>query len=425
MQVQIVSDLHLELERPRKQTYQYELPVNAPNLVLLGNIGLTVDEKLFVWLKTQLTRFRTVFYVSGNKGTSSLVSRLGALIDRLFAWSAEQWGSSVVSKLAFSKAHLPPKLTSLAHLSPPIHTTIHLQIESAERLRAFARHANQIDDPSSGTFVYLNRNRHDVDHTLTILGCTLWTQLDWAQIEGSITTNSMNPNLNIVPNSIPVVLNPSLNAVPNSSPPSFFDASVPKILEDPTLLRSLHDFRRISSFTPATYATLHMQDLRWLNATIAEIGRMEPHRKIVVFTHFAPTIEGAVDPRMCLNEGTGMVVQGSGDSKWGFGAGASYGLGLGAGYGPGGMGAAAAASANVGSRALSANATELTGELCWKSGKVKLWAFGHTLWCADFEREEVRVATNQRGLWEECKGYDPGKVVELPAEEREWNGKER
>ncbi|EIM91660.1 uncharacterized protein STEHIDRAFT_153283 [Stereum hirsutum FP-91666 SS1] len=121
MQVQIVSDLHLELDRPRKGAYQYELPVKAPNLVLIGNTGCTVDEKLFVWLKAQLTKFRLIFYVSGNK---------------------EQWGSSV--------------------------------IESTERLRAFARYVNQ--DDASGTFVYLNRNRYDVDHTLTILGCTLWSQ---------------------------------------------------------------------------------------------------------------------------------------------------------------------------------------------------------------------------------------------------------
>lgn len=76
MQVQIVSDLHLELERPRKGAYQYELPVKAPNLVLIGNTGCTVDEKLFVWLKAQLTKFRLIFYVSGNKGAFSSLSRV-------------------------------------------------------------------------------------------------------------------------------------------------------------------------------------------------------------------------------------------------------------------------------------------------------------------------------------------------------------
>lgn len=67
MQVQIASDLYLELERPRKNPSQYELPMKAPNVVLNGDTGWTVNEKLFVWLKALLTKFRIVFCVSGNK----------------------------------------------------------------------------------------------------------------------------------------------------------------------------------------------------------------------------------------------------------------------------------------------------------------------------------------------------------------------
>lgn len=61
----------------------------------------------------------------------------------------------------------------------------------------------------------------------------------------------------------------------------------------------------------------------------------------------------------------------------------------------------------------SAFATELTDEAFWGGGKIKLWAFGHTHWCCDFERKGVRVYANQRGYGEGREEYDPGKVVHL------------
>lgn len=109
---------------------------------------------------------------------------------------------------------------------------------------------------------------------------------------------------------------------------------------------------------------------------------MEPHRRIVVLTHYAPTVQGTIDPRV--------------------------------------------AEGHTSARLVSASATELTGEQCWRSGKVKVWAFGHTCWCADFERLGVRVLANQRGFGEhECVGFEPGKVVELPADDKETNSRER
>lgn len=65
-QIQIISDLHLEIERPNAQLYIYEFPVCAPNLALLGDIGWTRDERLFQWLEVQLSRFKRVFMVAGN-----------------------------------------------------------------------------------------------------------------------------------------------------------------------------------------------------------------------------------------------------------------------------------------------------------------------------------------------------------------------
>lgn len=72
MQIQIVSDLHLEIERlcaPRGQEfYFYSIPVQCEHLALLGDIGCTVHDQLFAWLRVQLKSFKTVFFLAGNHG---------------------------------------------------------------------------------------------------------------------------------------------------------------------------------------------------------------------------------------------------------------------------------------------------------------------------------------------------------------------
>ncbi|KAI0061045.1 Ser/Thr protein phosphatase protein [Artomyces pyxidatus] len=196
MQIQILSDVHLEIERqgspPGREFYHYEIPVRAEHLALLGDIGWTVEDRLFEWLEAQLTRFKTVFFVSGNH---------------------EPYRSSIQ--------------------------------ESSSRLTTFATKVNS--DPSVGTFVYLNRTRYDISPTLTILGCTLWSALNPADLD--------------------------------------------------ILSWSLTDFRRIYAFDPAAYSALHAADLAWLNTTVTAIARDEPGREIVVFTHHAPTRAGTGDPK--------------------------------------------------------------------------------------------------------------------------------
>lgn len=128
---------------------------------------------------------------------------------------------------------------------------------------------------------------------------------------------------------------------------------------------SLTDFKRIESFNPETFSSLHEKDLVWLNETVSSIASDERDREIVIFTHHAPTKDGTGHPK--------------------FDNGITN----------------------------SAFATELTNEPCWTSGKVKLWAFGHTHWCCDFVRNGVRVYSNQRGYNEGGELYDPGKIVEL------------
>ncbi|GBE87486.1 Ser/Thr protein phosphatase protein [Sparassis latifolia] len=196
MRIQILSDIHLEMERPGsapgQEFYHYDIPVCAEHLALLGDIGWTVDERLFEWLRAQLRLFKTIYYVAGNH---------------------EPYRSSID--------------------------------ESNQRLSAFAQECEA--DPTLGDFIFLNRTRHDVSPTLTILGCTLWSALNPGDLD--------------------------------------------------ILSWSLTDFRRITSFDPEKYVALHTAELAWLSATVAAIALDEPERAIVVFTHHAPTIEGTGDPK--------------------------------------------------------------------------------------------------------------------------------
>ncbi|KAF4453326.1 hypothetical protein F53441_3989 [Fusarium austroafricanum] len=62
--VQIMSDLHLELNR---QYATFDFPVKAPLLVLGGDIGRLVDYDMFLpFLARQTARFEKVFLVLGN-----------------------------------------------------------------------------------------------------------------------------------------------------------------------------------------------------------------------------------------------------------------------------------------------------------------------------------------------------------------------
>ncbi|KZT11876.1 Ser/Thr protein phosphatase protein [Laetiporus sulphureus 93-53] len=266
MQIQVLSDLHLEVERvgaPRgEEFYTYDIPVCAEHLALLGDIGWTIQDELFDWLKIQLKLFKTVFFLSGNH--------------------------------------------------EPYRSTI---AESEARLKAFAAEV-KADVSVPGKFVYLNRTRYDVSPTLTILGCTLWTALNPEELD--------------------------------------------------ILSWALTDFRRIDGFDPSAFTAQHQGDLAWLNATVQEIASSDPERKIIVFTHHAPTISGTSDPKF---EGQPMS---------------------------------------------SAFSTELTGEVCWNASAMKLWAFGHTHWSCDFERNGIRVYSNQRGYGKGGEGYDPSKVVMIP-----------
>jgi len=262
--VQLLSDLHLEIERGSQPLYQYDFPASAENLALLGDIGWTRDERLFLWLEVQLSRFKRVFFVSGNH---------------------------------------EPFITTLE--------------ESTGTIEAFAKRMTDARsaDRSKGEFIFLNRTRYDLSSTLTILGCTLWSTLDPENID--------------------------------------------------LLVWGLTDFQRIDNFNPAAYSECHRADLAWLRQSIAHIRANEPERRVIVFTHHAPTIGGTANPKY------------------------------------------------IGGPTNSAFATELSMEEDLWAAPVAVWAFGHTHWNCDFERRGVRVVSNQRGYKGGGTGFDTAKIFRL------------
>lgn len=74
---------------------------------------------------------------------------------------------------------------------------------------------------------------------------------------------------------------------------------------------------------------------------------------------------------------------------------------------------------HVGSGRTTVFSTDLTKDACFRSERVKLWAFGHTHVNCDFmaERESagpLRLLANQRGYYKaQSLGFDGEKVVEM------------
>ena len=69
---------------------------------------------------------------------------------------------------------------------------------------------------------------------------------------------------------------------------------------------------------------------------------------------------------------------------------------------------------------VSAFSTDLSEEKCFRSSKVKVWAFGHTHYNLDFSVEmgggagPLRLVANQRGSsFAQATGFDVENVVEL------------
>ena len=107
--IQVLSDLHLEFARNHgNPAYVYDFPVRAEILALLGDIGLTFDDRLFDWLRSQLKRFKLVFFLSGNHEAylSSIVSHL--LTTRNISNERLADGLRMYSRIASGRVEPPP-----------------------------------------------------------------------------------------------------------------------------------------------------------------------------------------------------------------------------------------------------------------------------------------------------------------------------
>ncbi|KAK4156309.1 hypothetical protein C8A00DRAFT_30804 [Chaetomidium leptoderma] len=133
----------------------------------------------------------------------------------------------------------------------------------------------------------------------------------------------------------------------------------------------LNDFFQTTEWSVDAHNEAHKRDLAWLNAQVEELEGSDVDVEIAIFSHWSPTRDArAVEPR------------------------------------------------HAGSRIISAFSTDLSGEPCFRSGRVKLWAFGHTHYNCDFvvERADgagpLRLMANQRGYYfAQAEGFDGGKTV--------------
>ncbi|KAI9658845.1 MAG: hypothetical protein M1831_003871 [Alyxoria varia] len=173
------------------------------------------------------------------------------------------------------------------------------------------------EDVDMGKFVFLNRTRYDISSSTTILGCTLFSKV---------------------------------------LPQQFDSVSF-----------GMNDFYYIDNWTVEQHCEAHERDVAWLNEQVLDIANNEPDRKIVILTHYSPT----VDPRS-INP------------------------------------------AHRESKISSGFSTDLRAEGCWREPAVKLWAFGHTHFNCDFEADGKRVYTNQRGYYfAQAAGFKERDVLEL------------
>lgn len=133
----------------------------------------------------------------------------------------------------------------------------------------------------------------------------------------------------------------------------------------------LNDFFHTSDWDVSMHNEAHKRDLAWLNAQVTDLGQTDV--KIMIFSHWSPSLDvRAIDPR------------------------------------------------HAGSAISSAFSTDLSKEACFRSGKVKLWAFGHTHYNCDFtveresDAEPLRLLANQRGYYfAQAEGFDGEKTVEI------------
>lgn len=187
---QILSDLHLETH----SSYgSFRFSQTASYLALLGDIGHVGNDELFSFIEDQLGRYSVVFFLLGN------------------------------------------------------HDPYHLSFKIA---KAKIRNCQKSMDKRflTGKFVFLDQTRYDLTKDLTVLGCTLFSQVSFRQ-EFAIESRMV-------------------------------------------------DFKDILRWNVDEHNAAHKSDLQWLNAQVSAIARDEPQRRIAIFTHHSPSVDSrCVDPK--------------------------------------------------------------------------------------------------------------------------------
>ncbi|QPG93587.1 hypothetical protein C2857_001046 [Epichloe festucae Fl1] len=138
-----------------------------------------------------------------------------------------------------------------------------------------------------------------------------------------------------------------------------------------TLGLALNDFRATRAWDTDLHNEEHARDLTWLNDSVSALDAEGDGAVVVIFTHWSPTVHPtSMDPKH-------------------FNTPLSHGF-----------------------------TTNLRKEACFRSRRVRLWAFGHTHYNCDFvlDREKgeepIRLVTNQKGYEGEKVGnFDPEGVV--------------
>jgi hypothetical protein len=159
----------------------------APYLALIGDIGCVKDPDYLSFLERELSKFKIVFLVSGNH--------------------------------------------------EPFHSS---WATTKRRLKQFENDiAAKNSEGNLGFFVLMDQTRYDISPNLTVLGCTLFSDISPSQKE--------------------------------------------------SVSLDFSDFHRIENWTVDDHNQAFLADFAWLNAQVRSIADTEPERKIIILTHHSPT----------------------------------------------------------------------------------------------------------------------------------------
>ena len=132
IQLQIMSDLHLEVPKSTPLYGEYEIQPQCSCLALLGDIGNVSDVRLFEFLEKMLLQFETVLYLLGNHELYGITLSEARAKVRSFEAKIEHQRKGCIG-------------------------------------------------PTGGKFIFLERPRYDMSDTVTVLGCTLFSSIPHSQ----------------------------------------------------------------------------------------------------------------------------------------------------------------------------------------------------------------------------------------------------